>query len=152
MTRVFWHWGAVLCDFYNMSQANDFDIFGTSKTVFSYYIAILYQYYCSEGFYILPIYQTVIKNWQNLFNHGCFITWENPITMSQANTRHYEEMVQNNFCWNFLANALSKLKQRPMLEFLGPIGYFGGSFNHFEQQIVLAIRKNAKKIGCDSKQ
>ena len=43
MTMDFWAWGDVLCDFYIVSQANNFDIFGASKRIFSYYIAILYQ-------------------------------------------------------------------------------------------------------------
>ena len=65
MTRVFLAWGTVLCDLYNMSQANNFDILEAFKMVFSYYIAILYQYYRAEGSYTLPICQTVIKKCQN---------------------------------------------------------------------------------------
>ena len=42
--------------------------------------------------------------------------------MSQANTGHSDETVQNHFCENFLANTYKNLKLRPILELWGQIG------------------------------
>ena len=127
MARFFWVWGAVLCDFYSMSQSNNVDNFCASKKVFSWYNAILYKYYCADGLYTLLICQTLIRNSPNKFYNFCFITKEITITMSQANNGQYEEMVQNHNSRIFLQIPAPSLNKSPNRHFwstfdvLGPL-------------------------------
>ena len=127
-----------------MSHANNFDIFGASKTVLSYYIAILQQYYFARGSYRWPICQTIGINLKNLVSAGCFVTWGITRAMSHANTDHSKEMVQNEFCGNILAYTYPNLKLRPILEVLGQIKDFITLSNHFKPQEGLKIRKYPK--------
>lgn len=127
-----------------MSHANDFDIFGASKTVLSYYIAILQQYYFARGSYRWPICQTISINLKNLVSAGCFVTREITRAMSHANTGHSKEMVQNEFCGNILAYTYPNLKLRPILEVLGQIKDFTTFSNHLKPPKGLKIRKYQK--------
>ena len=102
-----------------MSNANDFDIFGASKTVLSYYIAILNQYYFASGSNRWPIYQTINIKLKKLFCAGCFVKQEITRAKSHANTGHSKEMVQNYFCGNILAYTYPNLKLKLILEVLG---------------------------------
>ena len=117
-----------------MSHANDFDIFGASKTVLSYFIAILQQYYFARGLYGWPICQTISINLKNLVSAGHFVTQEITNDMSHANTGHSKEMVQNEFCWLILAYTYPNLKLRPILEVLGHIKDFTTFSNHLNPQ------------------
>ena len=117
-----------------MSHANDFDIFSASKTVLSYYIAILQQHYFARGSYRWPICQTININLKQLFRACCFVTREITRAMSYANTGHSKEMVLNNFCGNILAYTYPNLKLRPILEVLGQIKDFTTFSNHFKPQ------------------
>ena len=127
-----------------MSHANDFDIFGASKTVFSYYISIFQQYYFARGSYRWPICQTININFKRLFRACCFLTRVITRAMSHANTGDSKEMVQNYFCGNILAYTYQNLKLRPISELLGQIKDFTTFSNHFKPPNVLKIMKNQK--------
>ena len=90
-----------------MSHANDFVILGFSKTVLSYYIANLHQYYSARGYFIWPICQTMNKNVKNWLTDYCFVTREIYKTMSLGNTGHCEETVANAFFLEYFVVYLS---------------------------------------------
>ena len=124
-----------------MSHANDFDIFGASKTVLSYYIAILQQNYFARGSYRWSICQTIGINFKNLVSAGCFVTREVTRAMSHANTGHSKEMVPN----YFILYTHQNLKIRPSLELLRQIKDFTTFSNHLKPLKGLKSR-NIRKV------
>ena len=81
---------------------------------------------------------------KNLVSAGRFVTREITRDMSHANTGHFKEMVQNEFCGNFLAYTYPNLKLRPILEVLGQIKDFTTFSNHFKPPKGPKIRKYQK--------
>ena len=117
-----------------MSHSNDFDIFGASKTVLSYYIANIQQYYFARGLYRWPICQTININLKKLVGAGCFVTQEITRAISNFNTGHSKKMVKNYICGDIWAYTNPNHKLRPILELLGQIKDFKTFSTNFNPQ------------------
>ena len=110
MARVFWVWGAVLFDFYNMSQANNVDIFGLPKQYSANILPSCINITVPKASIHYKYARHELKTAKIYFIKAVFSIQEITITMSQANIGHVKKWYKITFVGIFFANTSTKLK------------------------------------------